>query len=363
MDPDALAAMQDVGTESVSAYNAYLEGLSYEPRCEFFVAPLCIAAYEQALELDPEFAEARFKLASIWQSQMAVTVMHADLGLSQSEFMDRFQEQIAYAINYASNDVDLLKYRAELAASQIRLRDQYELLQEYLSQRPNDYQALVDLISLESILDPESALSSLYRFMDLRNSEIDSFRRVLIYAYRLGDYDTVRSAAQRVLTEAPTQPGLLYQAHRALLWAGNIEEAATAARLFQQTSNIGLSADIDPREFEGQRKTVALRQACAEKREDDAAAIYAAGFNDMSVEWHGLMTLGRTEEATTLLEQYNLPETVLQLYSWMGYPQFDPRPFPYLMAALEREGVVLREAVAVPYACTEQLPVDEEPLQ
>ncbi|MEQ9070124.1 MAG: hypothetical protein RLO18_25545, partial [Gimesia chilikensis] len=213
------------GTDSVSAYNAYLEGLSYEPRCVAFAAPLCIAAYERAVELDPEFAEPWFRLASIWQRQMQITLMHVDLGMNQAQFMERFRSDIARAINYVNNDVDLLKYQAELAAVQMRLRDQYGLIQEYLAQRPNDIQALVDLIDLQSRFDPEAALSSLYRFMDLRGSDIDATNFVLTSAYRLGDYDSVRSAASRVLIEAPTQPGLLYQAQRALLWAGEIEEA------------------------------------------------------------------------------------------------------------------------------------------
>lgn len=51
-----------------------------------------------------------------------------------------------------------------------------------------------------------------------------------------------------------------------------------------------------------------------------------------------------------LLQHYNTSGTLLQLYSFFNYPQFDPSPFLYLMEVLEREGVT-KEAVPLPFAC------------
>src|SRR3989338_6463700 len=74
MDPVALAAMANVGTESIAAYNAYLEGLSFWPCIEDLS---CVAAHERAIGIDPEFAEAQFQLANYWNGQLELTLINA----------------------------------------------------------------------------------------------------------------------------------------------------------------------------------------------------------------------------------------------------------------------------------------------
>ena len=98
-----------------------------------------------------------------------------------------------------------------------------------------------------------------------------------------------------------------------------------------------------------------IRQACAEGREADANQIYASFATGEGVRpsnlWQALTTLGRNQEAEDIIRVYGSPDTVLQLFSFYSFPHFDPRPFPFLMELLEREGAALRPLIPIPYAC------------
>lgn len=127
--------------------------------------------------------------------------------------------------------------------------------------------------------------------------------------------------------------------------AGEVSEAAEAARLFHQNP----IADSDPTTAQ----MLDIRQACAEGRDADANKIFASFLTlaDITSHWNALIALGRNQEAEDLLRVYDSPDTVLQLFSFYRSPQFDPRPFPFLMEVLEREGAAPRPLIPIPYAC------------
>ena len=346
MDPVALAAMANVGTESIGAYNAYLEGLSFSP-CGL-VDLSCLSALERAIGIDPEFAEAQFQLADYWQERLQVTSTVYD----PSNDKERFQRHVASAIEFASNPVELLKYRAMDAVVDMRLADRVELLLAYLESRPNDADSWMALAEAQRAMgDMEGSLMALKTREQLDN-RIERFAGLIQEYHQTGDPASAARLARRVMIEAPANKDILFQAHRGLLMAGEVSEAAEAARLYHQSPfadsnttvrSIALAQQLD------------IRQACAEGREADANQIYASFTTSAaarpSTRWNALTTLGRNQEAEDTLRVYDSPDTVLQLFSFYSYPYFDPRPFPFLMEVLEREGAAPRPLIPIPYAC------------
>jgi TolB-like protein len=77
MDPEALAKMVSSGTNSVPAYNAYLEGLAYGVSTlstgDVYVFLSAREALERAIALDPGFALAYWELARFWTTQTQTT--------------------------------------------------------------------------------------------------------------------------------------------------------------------------------------------------------------------------------------------------------------------------------------------------
>lgn len=350
MDPVALAAMANVGTESIAAYNAYLEGLSFWPCVEDLS---CVAAHERAIEIDPEFAEAQFQLAAYWNRQLSVNIINADPGITYAEIKERFQRHVASAIEFANNPVELLKYRALRASVDMRLADRRELLLTYLESRPNDAVSWFSLAQAQRDMgDLEGSLTALKAAEQL-DSRIERASSFINGYYQSGDLVSTVRVALPVMVAAATNRDSFYQAHRGLLWAGEVTEAAGAARLFHQSPFV----DSEPTVQEKARvQLLDIRQACAEGREADANQLFANypaidELGGISLHWNVLQTLGRNQEAEDLLRIYDSPETVLQLFSFYGYPEFDPRPFPSLMAVLEREGATLKPLVPIPYAC------------
>ena len=341
MDPVALAAMANVGTESIGAYNAYLEGLSFRP-CQDDLS--CVAAHERAIGIDPEFAEAQFQLAEYWADQLKLNFIMADPGIPYSEIKERFQRHVASAIEFASNPVELLKYRALRASVDLRLADRVELLLAYLESRPNDAASWMDLAEAQQQMGDLAGSMHALKTAEQLNSRIElSF--LLISRYNTaGDPASAARLARRVMIEASASRMGLYQANRGLLTAGEVGEAAEAARLFHQSPIAG----SDP-----SAQQLDIRQACAEGRDGDANQIFASFLNlgDISSHWITLLVLGRNQEAEDLLRVYDSPDTVLQLFSFYSSPHFDPRPFPFLMEVLEREGAAPRPLIPIPYAC------------
>jgi hypothetical protein len=100
-----------------------------------------------------------------------------------------------------------------------------------------------------------------------------------------------------------------------------------------------------------------MRQACAEGRQDDAERItaeYVRSIENPDTEtsvWHLYMLLGRIEDANDVIRRTSSPEVLFTQASWLFYRQFDPAPFPELMALLEREKVDRQPAMPVPFAC------------
>jgi hypothetical protein len=101
------------------------------------------------------------------------------------------------------------------------------------------------------------------------------------------------------------------------------------------------------------------RQACAEGREDRVREILklyteqGINANTGNPAWLIYKMLGEEEEAEAVLRHFEFDEVPYAIAAWLTYPSFDPRPFPELMAVLERENVQRRPPASLPYACSQ----------
>jgi hypothetical protein len=135
-----------------------------------------------------------------------------------------------------------------------------------------------------------------------------------------------------------------YQAHRGLLWAGDIDGAA-------QLLPFILSSDLP----ESSRYMVQLRQACADNRINDAQRLYERGQRQFSDEpsmmWLSHVIMNQQEAAIESLRELDDPDDLAGLAGFLTYGTFDPRPYPNLMALMESQRIEPGEVQVPPYQC------------
>ena len=159
-----------------------------------------------------------------------------------------------------------------------------------------------------------------------------------------GDDEFLRPFAQNAVDRFGESANVTYQAHRALLWVGDIDGASRVLPVI-------LASDLP----DDSRYLVLLRQACAENRLADANRLFAKGIDqfvgDASITFLSHLIMGNDEEAVESLMEYDSNEDMITLTSFLGYGTFDSRALPNLTAMLESQGIERREPVKPPYQC------------
>jgi TolB-like protein/tetratricopeptide (TPR) repeat protein len=352
MDPAALQAMMTAGTHSVEAYQHYLNGLAlnYEYSETSDVDNLLAAydAFEKARTLDPSFANAHWEAARFWGGQLQLTTRGSNAtDFPMSEILQRFEERISAAIDSTSDQVMRWQYESDRAAVHLEFRKQMRLLQRVLEARPNYAQGWMSLMQLavymsdfEAASDAADSLMAIYA----EQPDPDVANSIIITLHRIGRAQDGAEFARQALSDFPGNIGVIYQAHRALLWAGDIEAAAALL-----PSLVDDSADS--------YAIARTRQACAEGRKSDAERITAeyvssAEYRESDTsDWHLYMLLGRVADANDVIRRTSSPDVLWSRASWLFYRQFDPAPFPEILALLEREKINRPPALPIPFAC------------
>ena len=350
MDPEALASMVSAGTASVPAYEAYLEGLAYGVRgmqtgdSQLFLKSRM--ALERAQEIDPEFAAAYWELAQFWQTQMQVTSIGSELtSESAEERKAKYKVAIGKAIATEKDPVLKTRYRAHEAAADLRLTEALKLIAEYLSQRPNDYQALDDQLTVLMFLRRwEDARPVAHRLADLAGEDSISMQSAVQNLVFMNDSAGAARVARRASELHPDNALVQYQVHRALLWDGEIDEAREVLRPIM-ASQLGWF----------NKNLAALRQACADGDVEEALDIHKRFVDEYqegeNILWISYQILGQPEQASTVLMSYDQANQIYSLSSFLAYPYFDPRPHPNLMKWIDQQGVGLPPPVEIPYSC------------
>jgi tetratricopeptide (TPR) repeat protein len=308
--------------------------------------PQAKAAFERAIELDPQFAKAYWRLAVFWANQMSETLIGAGtVEIASDEMQALYDEAIDDAIRLESDPVNQIFYRAHKALNQSKLRQALRLNSEYLDQRPLDQSAQNQQLTLLAILGTnDEVVEAVRQFYDLDGHDVIVTQASITRLTYAGDNEFLREFSYRAIERFPDQVFVHYQAHRGLLWAGDIDGAA-------QLLPYILSSDLP----ESSRYMVQLRQACAENRTHDAKRLYERGkrqfADETSMMWLSHLIMGETEAAVESLRDLDDPEDLEGLADFLTYGTFDPRPYPNLMAMLDSQAVEPRDALTPPYQC------------
>jgi hypothetical protein len=161
-----------------------------------------------------------------------------------------------------------------------------------------------------------------------------------------GDKEFARRFTRDALRRMPDRPFLQYQAHRTLLYAGDIDGAAALIPAIE-------ASDMP----ESTRAIIHLRQACAEGDINRARRVFEdfnAKFttdNDLSMRWISHKIMGLDGEAEAILRPLDESGDLERLLDFVSYHYFDPSPFPALVELIRAQGVEPREPLAMPYRC------------
>jgi TolB-like protein len=350
MDPDALASMVSAGTNSVPAYNEYLKGLAYgistattSDPYEFLSAK---DAFVRAIELDPEFALAYWELAIFWRVQLGTTnIVSGTLDLSNDEMRTRFDDAIAKAIEFEQDPVNKLRYRILRSMEYLQYAQALRMNIDYLEQRPNDQGAQLGHLNLLADMSRDDELrAAIEEFQERDGYDIFVVNSSMTLSLISDDKPFIRMFAQEGMRRLGDSMYVIYQAHRSLLWAGDIDGASQLVPIMR-------SSDL-PRESVG---LIELRQACAENKPNDAARVYdrvQTDFpDDISIIWISHKIMNQHDAALESLIHLDNPEGLDSLADFLSYAYFDARQFPILMAHLESQGIDPREPREIPYRC------------
>jgi len=352
MDPEALKQMVSAGTSSVTAYEAYLEGLAYNGRTGSTGNPenwgLANSAFERATSIDEEFSAAYFQQMLFWESQMGVT----DVGSNQStltsaEMMELFIAASDAAIRYSPEDVRALRYKATKADGEMRFKDALYLAEEYIQHYPNDVFAHTTLSNAATSLhDSEMVLKYYPQMRRVASEDALQLNIMLNSLLFVGLPEQAAELAREVLPKFPQHGFITYQSHRILLWDGAVDEAKRWIPAIR-------GADFP----EENLWLVDLRQACAEGDVETAARnarnlieFESVGM-DVSLEFIAYIIMADPEKAHQVLIDADLG--MQELRSFLGYPYFNHNYFPELTAILEGQGVDRPYVELPPYACKE----------
>ena len=350
MDPDALASMVSAGTRSVPAFNAYLRGLAYDTSTlstgDAYTFLSAREAYEPAIELDSEFSLAYWELARFWAIQLQTTnIVSGIVEIPLDEAFIHFEAAVDNAIDYAVDTASKTRFRVFKENLNLKLAQALRLNTEYLLRRPNDKVAQRLQLDLFADLGMEEELrAAIAKYQERDGYDVILSLNGITYSLISDDKEFIRAFARTAIERLGDSMFVNYQAHRSLLWVGDIDGASQLFAILR-------ASDLPDQS----RLLVALRQACAENRLTDAARIYDrlnSGFpENISTTWISHRIMGQDELAIETLSQLDEAGDVSSMRDYLAYAYFDPRPFPNLMAMLETQGANIREPREIPYRC------------
>jgi TolB-like protein/thioredoxin-like negative regulator of GroEL len=349
MDPEALAEMAQVGTKSIEAYQSYLRGLQLRQEAlttsegsEIFEQ--AYAQFEKARAIDPGFAEAHVQAANYWKVELSPTRTDTgSSGLQPLEMLREYHERIGQGIQNASNEADRVRSLADRAMLDLRLNESRRLFDQYLELRPNDETTRFELSLVLAMLEDKASLREILAHWKAKG-ETDSYsaNAYINEAYRVIDPSEAADFGLKSLQRWPNTTGLIYQTHRTLMWAGRFSEASQLAARYETL-------------VPGSNPLVLAREACGAGDRIAAEAIlsnfdHSVG-NNLSAIWLLSNMLGNTREEIESLRSLEDSGVLFSLATFLGYHKFDPRPYPALMAVLEREGVERPPPAIPPFRC------------
>ena len=350
MDPEALAALVSSGTRSVPAFEAYLRGLAgyttmlQTGDVQTYVE--AIDAFERAVEIDPEFALAHGEIASYWMTQLSqVAIASGRQDKSLAEIRAIVEQALDKAIRFSGDPVRKLRFRVIKAITEVKLRQALQLNTELLEARPHDRQAQSRQLNLLAQLNMFDEIATIvFEFFERDGFDPAVTGRSIHTMLYSNDERAIRTFLDLVDEHLIHSTVAKYQAHRGLLWIGEVDRA----REFHDQL---IASDL-----RNSLKThTRLRQLCAEGRVDEAKQLYekanAEISNRRSFPWLTANTMGYPDKGLETAHRLDEDGNLYALAGFLLYGTFDPRPFPNLMAHLEVHGNETGHVTELPYRC------------
>lgn len=349
MDPAALAQMVSMGTSSVPAYEAYLEGLSlitkWSQTGEESLILEARNAFGIALELDPDFSKAYAAVADFYSMQLRVTALGSSLTSDDpTELQRKYEDAIRRAIATTNDEVQQSAYEADLSLTNLKYVQALNRINEVIRNRPNDRDALelksAILIPMGRREESAAVQSELLAISGDDEDELQS--RVVGFVFS-GSVDSALPVITRALGLYPNNPNMAYQFHRALMWAGKYDEARPLLEIIRGSEMDAVNALIAD-----------ARQSCADNDYAAARKLYdeiLISNQGTTIPFLAHYLFGEVEEANALLRPYHDSDDLIALASYLNYPFFDAAYFPKLQAILDEQGIVRGALLAIPFAC------------
>ncbi len=350
MDPERLAEFVSSGTRSVEAFELYLRGLSAHAgmvasgNVDGFTDS--ITYFEQAVDIDPEFAYAWKAIADYWATQLNPSGIASQVNdVPREQMVQKYDQAITTAIAHAPDPVSTLSMRADKAMREMNLRQALRYNEEYLSHRPFDPWAKDAYVGLLTDLNRhDEATEAAFRFMETPGSHTVLAARSLLSVMYAGDAQRTEAFAALVAAEYSNSVIAMYQLHRSYLWSGNI---AKAREVYQTLVASEMPAD--------NRFLSQLRQLCAEGKAEEAQTLFEARAQYTegrhTSEWLAHMTMGYHEEAVAMLKPLDAEADLTQFQGYLLYTMFDPAEYPNLSEFLETYGNEPGLVTRVPFRC------------
>lgn len=347
MDPARLRLMVAAGTRSVDAHEAYMKGLALDQR-QFEEGDLAFAvgaaeAYERARALDPTFAAAHWKAARTWFGNQTRVDSHTHAAVPDPVRRARYLERVDAAIATSRDATESLKYQAARASMTLQFRSAHRLMARYLEARPRDVEAWETMADLSAYAGERVWMRrAAERIHTLSLEDGEPRSRAITVSVMAMDLDAAVERSRAQLALRPDHAITQYQAHRALIWAGQADEARA------------LLPDIQASRIpEPVRLLARMRQACADGRlaEADALRSRIEEFGDVSSRWLAAGLAGDTAAATEILRPLDTPEGLPSLMQYLINPTFDSRSYPLLTSRLARNGINPPPPAAEPFRC------------
>ena len=335
LDPEALAALIDSGTNNVDAWENVLRAgdLSLQEYDDYGLRRLNFQ--RQAIKLDPSWSRPYSDASQGIANMLSVARTSYDPTADRAALSAEADRYLDLAAELANSD----KARLSADASRYFFRGEFRKMErasrEYTKQHPDDqigwghlYQAQIQL------QEKRNALTSLQRSLALAEHAADIPPERLTYFYRQAGADKeALEIFETALKENRTNSGLLLEGHTLLLANDRTDDARAILR---QLEALGVSDEslAAPR----------FVQACADGNRAMAEQLLPLRKRLVS-RWNALMYLGRTKEAEELLKPYDFAEPPFALLDMLFFPNFDPRPYPNLMKIVEREHIPIEDSI------------------
>ncbi len=345
MNPEELARMVAAGTRSVAAWETYLRGMALDNdigrQMDATKVFDVIAIFDQAVELDPAFADAHLMLADMWETQINPTsILYIPSDLPLAERLAHYDDAIHAAIKYARSESTRLEAEMRAADFDLRIMDQIALAGKMAELAPERKQGWAWLNYLYMLIgeDDKSREAGLKAWA--AKPEPGTSQASIVQTMHRVDLTEAVAMVDGIFKNPNPAPREIYQSHRVLLAAGETERAAGLVDAYIRQTD----------DFEGET-IVRVRQACAEGRDADAHELFAAIDPDSNTRWLFLKTLGRDDEARELLRPLDTPETVFILAAYITYRSFEARDYPLLWKTLTAQGINRPPARPMTYRC------------